>query len=162
MRPRRPALISQLRALDPGGAPDPAASTDCGESCVASVFRTRRGVLLSPGCVRQMLSKPTYAGNTTPDDVRTAGDALQLQPLRHDDLSPVRVKAALDNKHWLVALGYWQGPNELHWVLAYDYGAGVVWFMDPWTGRYRELQWATWQSLGQGKGVAFPDPIGRE
>lgn len=139
-----PRIVNQRTALLPDGTVDPASLTDCGEACVSSVAASLGAPVLSPGCLRAAAGKPASLGVTTGADI-----ALLLKGLafRGDLRSSGPEDSESSFRRWLrwhsyvVALGYWQGPAELHWVVAYHVGRRRLWVMDPWVGEYVPWSW---------------------
>lgn len=156
-RPRRPAIISQLLYLDPDGAPDPAATTDCGESCVSSILATDRQLRLSPGCIRQAWGKPASNGSSTAHDITWICGKLGLTSSRNQGESRVELQSKVAAGWWAVALGEWIASGIEHWMLFYDFGPQNLWAMDPWNGKDTEVSNATFDQLYAGTCVFVQD-----
>lgn len=161
-RPRRPVAVSQLLYMLPDGSPDPDSPTDCGETCITSVLMTARGLKIAPGCLRQSLGAGRVDGRTTAADLATLLEGLALRPFVETDGDRILASKRMASSHWLITLGYFDGPNELHWVVTYDFGRARVWFMDPWVGRVRSRLWPTFMNQYENEWVAVPDPVGRK
>lgn len=128
---------------------DPFASTDCGETCAASVLSAWGGPDLAPGAIRQALDLPWNSGSTTGaqlvrflSECRVRARVLDSSPAAVAQIVRVHVGAG----YHVVVLGAWLSPDALHWEVAYDFGRFRCWLMDPWEGRYR---WASWRRVGQ-------------
>lgn len=153
--PKQPAVVGQNVALLPDGSVDPAAATDCGESCVSSVILTYTGLNLSPGCIRQSLAKPAVDGRTNGLDLSRVLRGLGWRA-RYHSLNPDRsLRSALRYQilrgRYVIMLGSWDSPSVLHWVLAYGFHDHGVWVMDPWPGALREISNDELGSLGAGQ-----------
>jgi hypothetical protein len=156
-RPRRPIVLSQLTYPLPDGRPDPQNFNDCGESCVSSVLATSSGVMIDPGALRQALGGTDRSGITTAGNLQYLLSRLGVDASVASGVDRPELESKVGTGHWVIALGYFQGPNELHWCVVYDYGRWRVWFMDPWVGRVRALAWHTYGSLREGSAVVCRD-----
>lgn len=161
-RPRRPVVVSQLRYPLPDGSPDPQAAQDCGESCVSSILATASGIALAPGALREALGGPNRAGQTTASDLEWLLSRLGVGCTQGAGLEMTKLRSKVGAGYWVIALGYYQGPNELHWVIAYDYGSMRVWYMDPWVGRVRVSLWPAFGNLTQGSYIEVRDKFPRK
>jgi ABC-type bacteriocin/lantibiotic exporter with double-glycine peptidase domain len=135
----RPPAVSQIWALNPDGTPDEAASADCGEACLSSIFTALTGYRLSPGCVRQSLGPAAVHGFTDPIELCGWAASVwgQARVLVLDAVSGWQYAHRLRKTGaYLVALGHWIEPASLHWLLLYEGSGSVVWAMDPWTGTH--------------------------
>lgn len=134
-----PPIVAQLTAQDPGPITDPAASTDCGEACLASAIWAVRGLAIAPGCLRQALRLPPDNGSTTPEELAqlwaAVGRVARVKRGTSQDMDPLGLTLRHDRRY-RVMLGNWNGPNLAHWILAFHTDAGRVRCMDPATGSY--------------------------
>lgn len=157
-RPRRPRLIGQLTYPLPDGSPDPASPQDCGESCVSSIVSVARGIDIAPGCLREALGGPAASGITTAVQLAWLLDRLAVQASIATGNSVTELRLKVGSGHWVLPLGYWAGPLELHWVVLYDYGPIRNWFMDPWYRANRSMRSRQMQGLFEGTAVVVRDP----
>lgn len=130
-----PAVVPQRQALLPDGTIDPAAETDCGEACLASVLEAASGFALSPGCIRQALGIGEVNGRTVANQVAAFLIGMGVEAFqRHDDAALAWNNLGELRHHgkYQVLLGYWLEFPALHWVLAYERTSNAVRVMDPW------------------------------
>lgn len=160
-RPRRPVVVSQLLYLLPDGSPDPANTTDCGESCCTSVIATARGVRIGPGCVRQALGKAETNGSTTAHDLGWYLSRFGLSTDRGQNSSRVELEQRIGSGCWSLALGSWIAPGYGHWEVFYDFGPQNLWAMDPYTGRDVEHSADEYDRLSEQSNVYIKDPTPR-
>lgn len=153
MRVPLPMLHDQRTAVLPDGSVDPGSLTDCGEACVASCCGGFRGDSPSVGCVRQMLDRADSSGLTTAADLSRLCMLLGLRgqgPERNVRSLRAHVRRATRSYRYVLLLGHFQGPAELHWVVAYHAGVRDCWVMDPWVGEFRGIDWDTCEALWSG------------
>lgn len=151
---------SQLSGVLPDGNPDPQRYNDCGETCVAGVIASVRGMIISPGDVRQYLHGTTGTGLTTPLDLV---NALRHYTVMAQQLSTRTSTAwATLKSYWAMALpviilGTWNPPSGfLHWVTLSSYAPQSIEVINPWDGARHDIsaddftqQYAGWLVLLQ-------------
>lgn len=151
-----PPLISQRGAPNPGGSPDPAGDTDCGEACISAAVLALRGVYFSPGAMRQALRLPVDNGRTGSSDLAELWVAFGGRADLVDITWPngkLQQRSLRHGRHYLPMLGNWIAPGLLHWVLAYANASGGYWVVDPWTVAYRHFPYAEVSRLSAGAAV---------
>lgn len=138
-------VVSQLRTVDPDGLTDPAAYTDCGESCVASLLIAADRVRLSPGCIRQSLGLPELVGTSTAEELAGWLERIGLSitvegPASRLTLQQI-VESAARSDGACIILGDWNAPNLSHWNLSGRVFPEGCWCMDPAQGRNVKRTW---------------------
>lgn len=137
-----PPIISQLHAVEPGGIIDPASTTDCGESCCASVISVATSFTVEPGCIREAMNLPRTNGSTTAADIARLLGAMAGKTTIYDGGAKMAwsVLGTL-RRHgcYTLILGNWLSVDALHWYLAFARSSDRVECMDPWTATYVDV-----------------------
>lgn len=135
-------LWRQTAGVLPDGSPDPQAANDCGETCVAMVLAALTGVLMEPGMIRQQLGGVGRSGLTTGNDLVQALAINHVTAVAQDYVPEGAWEAcdtAWEHGYPVIALGHWMSPDYLHWMLLDNKVAQWLVFIDPWTGKEKQI-----------------------
>ena len=142
-------LWKQTGGLLPDGQMDPQADNDCGETCVAMVGATMRGVAIAPGDIRQQLGGVRRIGLTSPEDLMQAVaiNHVRSHVERPNSQNGWMLNAACYGQDKpAIVLGYWLNMSCMHWMLLIDKVPARFTFVDPWTGECRQLTLQQWMA----------------
>lgn len=150
----RPVLYNQHNATLPDGSPDPDALTDCGETCCVSEIASWRGLRLRIGAVREAMGIEGPNGSSGPQQFVPLLEAFRLR-VKVENLPSRRAAGTLrrrlrGRRRHALSLGYFQGREELHWVVGYGVHPKGIWVMDPWVGEYLAWDWGSFLSASVG------------
>lgn len=150
-----PPVLNQHFATLPDGSPDPAALTDCGETCCASELAAWRHELVSIGSVRLAFGLPDGSGVSGAAQFVPFLDGRGLPAYGHE-LAARRAAGLIrsqcrDRRRHVLALGWFQGNVELHWIVCYGSHRLGVWAMDPWLGAYVFWSWGDFRDAYAGQ-----------
>lgn len=152
---------SQNLDTNPDGTIDPAHATDCGEEALAIAIWATRGVELSEGAIRAKLQLPPDRGNTTADELASFLRRNWFKPSvlwpPVASLQP-SLKFQLDRKHTPIVLGYWLAQSMGHWIVANGYGDDHMFYLDPWDGEQKSMEWRTVRALWMQRYIDCGEP----
>lgn len=123
---------------------DPYRTQDCGEEVAAEIAWYYLRAVVSAYQVRLEMPGHGDSGLTTGQDIaewlRGRGIAASVIEVASTELR-ARARAEIFAGRPLAALGWYAGPNELHWITLRGSGDGQCGFNDSWGGLYRQLSW---------------------
>ena len=106
------------------------------------VLAALTGVLMEPGMIRQQLGGVGRSGLTTGNDLVQALAINHVTAVAQDYVPEGALEAcdtAWEHGYPVIALGHWMSPDYLHWMLLDNKVAQWLVFIDPWTGKEKQI-----------------------
>lgn len=151
-----PPVVGQRIALLPDGSIDPAALTDCGESCVSSVLQLATSYSIAPGCIRSAIGLPWDNGRSTTDELASFLTSMGVRSWVYASDANGAWAHLAHGRHYgymRIILGRWIDTGHLHYMVAYERSSSVIECMDPWIGDYRSISVEAFLTRYQGEQV---------
>lgn len=149
-------MRNQHQAVDNDGNPDPFALNDCGEEACSMVIFMQGHDLLSAGQIRQDFPQDNSDGFTNSQGLVDILSHFNI-PAHAGTPGPVHILPVIERQYaaacFTIVLGYYAGPNELHWVLVLDTQGDNVVYNDPWDGLRHSVPKTWFRNLYAGETV---------